>query len=128
MELNLTQKVQNLRCLIRQGWGGLNLNVCLIQMVNLFLITGLVLPNHVTQKINISEYELKEMINKRIVRTPDNTFECSDCDYKTKHLHCLKIHIESKHIISDGFQCQLCEKLCPTRNALRAHQKRHHCL
>ena len=57
---------------------------------------------------------------------PDLKLMCDQCDYSSKFRYNLKIHIESKHTISSGFSCPECGKHAPTRNALRAHQKRNH--
>ena len=70
--------------------------------------------------------EMDVLVKQRVIRHADGTFKCAECDYSSKFLHCLKIHIESKHIISNGFSCPECGKHVPTRNALRVHQKRNH--
>ena len=57
---------------------------------------------------------------------PEVKLMCDQCDYSSKFRYNLKIHIESKHTISSGFSCPECGKHAPTRNALRAHQKRNH--
>jgi len=53
-------------------------------------------------------------------------WKCTDCDYQTKGRRGLFEHIESKHVGSEGYSCQFCQKFCPSRNALRSHMSRHH--
>ena len=48
-------------------------------------------------------------------------WQCTDCDYKSHKSQNIKNHIESKHIISEGYNCAECGKNVPTRNALRVH-------
>jgi len=62
----------------------------------------------------------KEMSEQGIV------WKCTDCDYQTKGRRGLYEHIESKHVGSQGYSCQFCQKFCPSRNALRSHMARHH--
>jgi hypothetical protein len=49
--------------------------------------------------------------------------KCSDCEYAYKVKASVKIHIESKHIDTGGITCQDCEKLVPTRNALKVDKE-----
>lgn len=55
-------------------------------------------------------------------------WQCTDCEYKSyrKDSYNLKNHIESKHIISEGYNCSQCGKNVPTKNALRVHLARNH--
>ena len=53
-------------------------------------------------------------------------WQCTDCDYKSHKSQNIKNHIESKHIISEGYNCAECGKNVPTRNALRVHVARNH--
>ena len=69
---------------------------------------------------------MNNLIKQYIGHGEDGKFNCLNCDYSTKFLHCVKIHIESKHIDSGGFDCEFCGKTVPTRNALKMHQKRNH--
>ena len=77
---------------------------------------------------NISKHfsELINSINLKMVRRPDGSFSCTDCEYVTKYRTTCQNHIESKHIITSGFTCQFCEKFCPTRNALKSHTTKNH--
>ena len=51
---------------------------------------------------------------------------CVDCDYTHSKKQKLQYHIEAKHINSPGHACDICEKICPTKNALYLHRSRYH--
>jgi len=53
-------------------------------------------------------------------------WRCLDCQYTTKFKPVLFQHVESKHTLSSGYNCQFCGKFCPSRNALRSHISRQH--
>ena len=55
-----------------------------------------------------------------------NMWACTECGHKTRHKYHLARHIEAKHIQNDGFTCNYCNKLCPSKNALETHVSRHH--
>jgi len=70
--------------------------------------------------------DIDALVEQKIRRMEDCSYQCTECDYSSKTKHCMKIHIESKHIISGGYICPDCGKHTPTRNALKVHQKRNH--
>ena len=70
--------------------------------------------------------ELKEAIKQRMVKQYDGTWGCSECDFVTKYQATLTNHIEAKHLQSDGYSCQYCNKFCPTKNALKCHVYQRH--
>jgi len=51
---------------------------------------------------------------------------CTECDYASKNNSNVYEHIEARHVGSTGYYCQFCDKTCPTRNAFRIHNVRHH--
>ena len=53
-------------------------------------------------------------------------WQCTDCVFKSPHVTTVKRHVESRHIISEGYDCPECSHHVPTWNALRIHQKRNH--
>ena len=57
-------------------------------------------------------------MNSKLLKFGDGSYKCSDCEYASKVQAGIKIHIESKHINTGGFNCQDCGKHVPTRNAL----------
>jgi len=69
---------------------------------------------------------IETMVMGKLTRTQDGGYGCTDCEYTSKHLNCVKIHIESKHINTGGLYCRECGKNVPTRNALKVHRQRNH--
>ena len=53
-------------------------------------------------------------------------WRCADCEYTSKDKRGMFEHIESKHVGSEGYSCQICQKHCPTKNAMRSHMSRYH--
>ena len=53
-------------------------------------------------------------------------WRCKACDYATTRKSVLYEHVESKHVQSSGYGCHVCEKFCPSLNALRTHVSRYH--
>ena len=70
--------------------------------------------------------EMKEAIKQRMVKQYDGTWGCSECDFVTKYQATLTNHVEAKHLQSDGYSCQYCNKFCPTKNALKCHIYQRH--
>ena len=66
------------------------------------------------------------MISQKMQRRPDGDWECLECPYSNKTRQRLQYHIESKHIASPGHVCDICFKVCPTKNALNLHRSRYH--
>ena len=71
---------------------------------------------------------IEALVSSKLRRTNDGGHGCTDCHYTSKHLNCVKIHIESKHLNTGGFDCPECGKNVPTRNALKVHRQRNHTL
>lgn len=69
---------------------------------------------------------LEAMISQKMQRRPDGDWECLECPYSNKTRQRLQYHIESKHIASPGHVCDICFKICPTKNALNLHRSRYH--
>ena len=65
-------------------------------------------------------------ISSLMTRLDSGIFQCLACDYQSKHRQSLQYHIESKHVNSPGHICQICNKVCPTKNALCLHRSRNH--
>ena len=54
-----------------------------------------------------------------------SVWRCSVCGHETTRKGYLKVHVEAKHL-SSGFNCQYCDKFCPSKNALYTHVSRYH--
>eukprot|EP00088_Acartia_fossae_P044670 TRINITY_DN4755_c0_g1_i5.p1 TRINITY_DN4755_c0_g1~~TRINITY_DN4755_c0_g1_i5.p1 ORF type:complete len:366 (+),score=82.18 TRINITY_DN4755_c0_g1_i5:199-1296(+) len=69
---------------------------------------------------------MDSLVGTKIIRDAGGMFLCTDCSYTSRWENCVKIHVESKHVYTGGFKCAHCDKICPTRNALKVHNQRRH--
>jgi len=53
-------------------------------------------------------------------------WQCQDCLWTTSYRTRLWEHIEAKHVKSGGYNCPLCFKFCPSKNAWHLHKSRYH--
>ena len=58
-----------------------------------------------------------------MMRKLGTLWECIMCGKSSKYKNDITRHIESKHISSPGIKCDNCDKISPTREALRQHNK-----
>ena len=49
----------------------------------------------------------------------DGSWLCSECGYVSKWKTNMKMHIESRHLITAGVTCKVCLQFCSNRKALR---------
>lgn len=70
--------------------------------------------------------DVESEILLRMVKHDDGRFQCVECNFFSLHNSTMKCHIESKHLQTSGYTCQICKKFCPTRNALKSHKSRIH--
>lgn len=75
---------------------------------------------------NINYKRTKHDQNKEFVRTNNsgNLFVCQRCNYTTKILNILRIHIQ-RHLQEKPFQCDYCEYRAVTKSNMTTHQKKH---
>jgi hypothetical protein len=64
--------------------------------------------------------ELDAQIDSKIYKQPDGTKCCSELKPK------IKMHVESKHIVSAGFNCQICQFYCPNWKSSKNHLDNKH--
>lgn len=69
---------------------------------------------------------LDKLIEQHMLRIETGQWQCQQCSFSSKQRHHVKNHIESKHIESGGFLCQICNAICRTRQALTMHNFRKH--
>jgi len=62
----------------------------------------------------------------RMVKQLDGSWACAECSFTTKYQATMSNHVESRHLQSDGYTCQFCNKFCPTKNALKCHIYQRH--
>jgi len=53
-------------------------------------------------------------------------FSCKLCGYQANKKQRITYHVEAKHMESPGYECDICQKYCPTKNALCIHKSRFH--
>ena len=71
--------------------------------------------------------DLKDLISSKIGKTPDSSgWICLDCGKTSKWKTNIVEHVEGAHIECPGYHCDVCNKFCKTRNALRSHKNREH--
>ena len=70
---------------------------------------------------SLSEIELE--IERQLSKSEVGWY-CTTCNYVNNSKATVKQHIETNHVISAGFECQICGKICPNRHALKMHKLR----
>ena len=80
----------------------------------------------ITQNEKLWFSDLKDLIDSKIDKTPDSSWMCLDCGKTSKWKTNIVEHIEGAHIECPGYNCDVCNKFCKTRNALRSHKHREH--
>lgn len=53
-------------------------------------------------------------------------WQCVTCGWETKLRARLWEHVEANHVQTNGYSCPICEKFCPSKNALKVHKSRNH--
>ena len=73
------------------------------------------------------DYDLREAIEEMLYKDVDGNWTCNQCDFKTPYKTTMNNHVEAKHIRAiDGYACDICNRHCPTKNALKCHKYREH--
>lgn len=65
-----------------------------------------------------------DLIESKMVNLGGSQWQCTLCHQVMKKTN-LVLHIESKHMSSGGFSCDVCGKYCSTRKALTIHKSRY---
>ena len=76
--------------------------------------------------INLSA-EVEAYVSQEFSEKGSSVWRCVDCGYKSDRRNNLLKHIDSIHL-SEGYNCPICTKFCPSKNALQKHVKRNHWL
>ena len=74
---------------------------------------------------SILEY-IKEAVKSRVNRRSDGQFQCTECGFNSNRASVVHVHVEAKHLHTEGFECPICQKHCQTRNSLNIHKYRYH--
>jgi len=71
--------------------------------------------------------DVKSTLEQHMQKLSTDLFMCVICNYQARRRDHIRNHIEAKHMESGhSYQCDLCDQLCPTLNALYAHKSRKH--
>lgn len=77
-------------------------------------------------KVSIRSLDELESEIAAMMRKLGTMWECIMCGKSSKYKSDIRRHIESMHITSPGFNCDFCDKISPTREALRQHKLAYH--
>ena len=67
--------------------------------------------------------DLTVMIRDHMMREEDGSWTCGLCGFQSPYYATMTNHIEAKHLRSvEGYTCPVCQKHCPTKNALKCHK------
>ena len=61
-----------------------------------------------------------------VVQNRPGTYSCTVCGYEASGKQRLVYHVEARHLETQGYQCDICQKACRTKNALLIHKSRFH--
>lgn len=70
--------------------------------------------------------DLDAQVGSLLAKQLDGAWACTECGYKSNVKTNVKMHVESRHLVSEGFSCPTCQLLCPNRKSLRNHMTRKH--
>ena len=82
------------------------------------------LPKYYTSILSV--VDLDAQVGSLLAKQLDGTWTCTECGYSSKIKTNAKMHVESKHLVSQGFTCPICQLFCPNRKSLRNHMTRKH--
>ena len=72
-------------------------------------------------------YGVKSSLEQHLQKLASDSYMCLICEYRAKQSHHVLNHIEAKHTVTgNNYQCDQCNQVCPTKNALNAHKSRKH--
>ena len=69
---------------------------------------------------------IRDAIKEYLVKLGEGHWGCSGCEFTSNRASSVSVHVEAKHLYTEGFYCNICNKHCPTRNSLNIHKFRYH--
>jgi len=75
---------------------------------------------------SLDKEHLDNEIGQHMQKLEFGNWRCAICGWETKARARLWEHIESSHIQTNGYTCDICEKFCPSKNAFKVHKTRYH--
>ena len=74
-----------------------------------------------------SEYVNEQHIDfDSMMSFANGVYMCGHCQYTCEKRQRMTFHIEARHVQGSVYSCDLCDKICSTRNAIRVHKSRFH--
>lgn len=70
--------------------------------------------------------DLNSEIECLMQKLDSGRWQCVSCGWESKFRARLWEHIESVHVKTSGYSCEICEKFCPSKNAYKIHKSRYH--
>ena len=69
---------------------------------------------------------IDQVIHSQMQKCGVGLWVCVTCGWETKYKTRLYEHVEAKHMETGGRFCPICQKTCPSKNALASHVSRNH--
>ena len=69
--------------------------------------------------------DVESAISEKMVKE-GSIWYCNDCSYQSGQKGHVYEHVEAKHVIHGGYQCQYCDKVLKSRASVRMHLKQYH--
>ena len=73
-----------------------------------------------------SPFPVLDLVSLYAVKTDSGKVSCTLCEYITRDKYNIRLHLEGKHGLSGGYQCDKCYKQLRTKQSLTQH--RLHCI
>ena len=70
--------------------------------------------------------DVENFIQSNMQKSQDGLWHCICCGKSSRVKTNIVEHIEAVHLETPGYSCDICAKICKTRNALRSHKYRDH--
>ena len=70
--------------------------------------------------------QLNSHIEAQMTKLDSGRWQCLTCGWETHARARLWEHVEATHVVTSGYSCELCHKICPSKNAYKTHKSRYH--
>eukprot|EP00096_Caligus_rogercresseyi_P001125 TRINITY_DN1175_c0_g2_i1.p1 TRINITY_DN1175_c0_g2~~TRINITY_DN1175_c0_g2_i1.p1 ORF type:complete len:287 (+),score=79.16 TRINITY_DN1175_c0_g2_i1:91-951(+) len=83
-------------------------------------------PETSNNEVSVNE-QLDEELKKYVSdRDQNGIFKCLKCSYSSRMKRDVMKHVEARHFVTDGFDCDRCSRVFKTRESLSKHFKKVH--
>ena len=71
--------------------------------------------------------QLNNHVENQMSKSEDTgRWQCLTCGYEANIRGRLWEHVESSHVVTSGYPCEICHKVYPSKNAYKSHKSRYH--